>query len=226
MRLRLLTVLLALLWTGVGATARAQDQAAAGSEGASPESGDTAAMGTPMAPPPAENTAPAPSADAGGPKKPISASLLLGYGVGLQSGGNPWGLGFGLRGGYNLDKIYLGARFVYYLGKSVTVPNPFGTPVSVTANIWELGVEGGYDVDAAQGLVVRPLVGLGIANSGVSGTGISGASSTDLYIAPGAALLYDVSDSFFVGVDARLQLVFASSLGKSLIFLANGGMRF
>jgi hypothetical protein len=44
--------------------------------------------------------------------KPISVGLLLGYGIGLEDGPNPWGLGFGLRGGYNLDAIYLGVRFV------------------------------------------------------------------------------------------------------------------
>ena len=69
---------------------------------------------------PAETAAP--SSDAG---SRISVGLLLGYGIGLDLKGrpNPWGLGFGARGGYNLDQIYLGARFVFYLGGSKDIIN-------------------------------------------------------------------------------------------------------
>jgi hypothetical protein len=235
-RARVLAILMALSLPGFATTAFAQDEMGEGAASGSPEGGDTTAaaggsMGgdataTPAAPAPTSEAAPSSDSGSSGPSKPISVSLLLGYGLALESGANPFGLGFGARGGYNLGKIYLGARFVYYLGKSTSFPNPFGTPVSVTVNEWELGLEGGYDAQVADKLVVRPLLNLGIMNSGVSGTGISGLSSTDLYIAPGAALLYDVSDSFFLGVDARLQLVFASKLVKGLAFLANAGMRF
>lgn len=156
---------------------------------------------------------------AGAPDKPISAGLLLGYGISLEDGSNPWGLGFGLGGGYTLDMgVYVGARFVYYLGED-------------DFNVWELGAEGGYAIDMDK-LTIRPGLGLGIANLSVPsttipGVGTVGGSSTDLYIAPGAALLYDVSDSMFIGADVRLQLVFADpDMVKALILLANGGMRF
>jgi hypothetical protein len=58
-------------------------------------------------------------------------------------------------------------------------------------------------------------------------------SSGKLFLAPGVAALYDVSDNIFLGVDARFQIIFGGSGSpgspstfKSLIFLANGGMRF
>jgi hypothetical protein len=180
-------------------------------------------------PPPAENTAPPPSADASGPAKPISVSLLLGYGISLEKGGNPWGFGFGLRGGYNIDKIYLGARFVYYLGESQTVTIPgFGT-ASSTVNIWELGIEGGYDVAASDKFVVRPLLGLGLASIGVSSSSLGGsgsASTSKFFLAPGVAALYDVTDNIFLGLDARFIIITSSPVTKGLTFLANGGMRF
>lgn len=222
MRLGTLAVLLSL-WTLAG-TAVAQDAPpeagateAAPAEGAGdPMAGD---MGGEAAPAEASAEAPAEEMPADGGNKPISAGLLLGYGISLESGANAWGLGFGVGGGYTLDMgVYLGARFVYYLGES-------------HVNVWELGIEGGYDVDMDK-LHIRPGIGLGIANvtvdiPAVLGFGGGSASSSEFFIAPGAALLYDVSDSIFIGVDARLQVVLASGGSmKGILLLANGGMRF
>lgn len=232
MRLRTLAVLLSLL--ALGGTAAAQDAPppeAGATEATPPEGGDPMGgdMGAGEAAP-AEAPAEEPAAEevpADGGDKPISVGLLLGYGLDLESGtGNPWGLGFGLGGGYTLDMgLYLGARFIYYLGDSATIPTGLGTSISVDINIWELGVEGGYDI-AMEKLHIRPGLGLGIASAGSSAGGVS-TSDMYLYIAPGAALLYDVTDSVFVGADVRLQLVLADpDMIKALIFLANGGMRF
>lgn len=165
-----------------------------------------------------------PAEDAGGgDEKPISAGLLLGYGISLESGGNVWGLGFGVGGGYTLDMgLYLGAHFVYFLGED---------PV----NLWDLGLDVGYEMDVADKLTLRPQVGIGIVNVTIDvptittpfGTvGGGSASSSEFYLAPGAALLYDVSDSIFLGLDARLQLVLSDPMMKGITFLANGGMRF
>ncbi|HKU38604.1 MAG TPA: hypothetical protein VJR89_10670 [Polyangiales bacterium] len=157
----------------------------------------------------------------GGPAKPISAGLLLGYGISLEDA-NFWGFGFGLRGGYNIGAIFLGARFVYYLGED-------------NFNVWELGIEGGYDVPVAEKFVIRPQLGLGLAtlvasipDFTVMGVTVGGgsASSSEFYIAPGVSGLYDVTDSVFLGLDARFQLILADSTAKSIVLLANGGMRF
>jgi len=153
--------------------------------------------------------------------RPISLGLLLGYGISFEDGGNPWGLGFGLRGGYNIDAIYLGARFVYYLGESEEVG-----PVEVSVNLWELGIEGGYDI-AAGPVIIRPGLGLGIAGFSADLGPAGDASDTNPYIALGSSILYDIDEQFFIGGDARIQIVIGDNGdGTALIILANGGMRF
>lgn len=226
-RIRLLSALTALLLPIAG-TAFAQDAEPSPEAGdvGSEMGGDMSAGGDASATPsdaPAGDSA-APSSD---PAKPISVGLLLGYGIGLdlKGGPNPWGLGFGARGGYNIGQVYLGARFVFYLGGSKDVSTGFGATSSVDVNIWELGIEGGYDLKAGDALTIRPELGLGIASLNVS-VGSFSDSSTKLYLAPGASVLYDVTDSVFLGVDARFMIVLADKTAKGIILLANGGLRF
>lgn len=152
--------------------------------------------------------------DTAGADKPISLGLLLGYGISLEDI-NPWGFGFGVRGGYNLDQIFLGARFVYYLGQSESIPTGFGPTIEVDFNFWELGVEGGYDLAAGEGITVRPQLGIGLV----------GEDETEFYVAPGASVLFDVAENFFVGADARFQIVTSDPTAKAIILLANGGIR-
>jgi opacity protein-like surface antigen len=219
MRMRFLTVLMASSLAGFASTALAQDEIdPEGGEFGTTESegefgGEAEVGGDDMAP----------SGDGDGVEKPISVGLLLGYGISLEDGANPWGLGFGVRGGYNLDAIFLGARFVYYLGESQEA-SVFGMNFESSFNIWELGIEGGYDIDVG-GVVVRPGLGLGLANLSVDAGGVS-ASETEFYLAPGVSALFDVSENIFLGAEARFKLVMADETVKGLILLANGGMRF
>jgi opacity protein-like surface antigen len=211
MRTRLLSVLMASLMIGLTSTAIAQDEidpeGGELGEGDAEIGGEAEADGSEMAP-------------AGGDAdKPISVGLLLGYGISLEDGGNPWGVGFGLRGGYNIDAIYLGVRFVYYLGDSEG-----SGPAEITVNVWELGVEGGYDVDAG-GVIIRPGLGLGIANVSLDSS-FGSASESEFFIAPGVSLLFDVTDSIFIGADARFKVVLSDPTGKAITLLANAGMRF
>ncbi len=211
MRTRWTSVLMASLIIGLTSTAFAQDEI-------DPEGGDLG-EGDPAIGGEAEvgGDDMAPAGD--GSDKPISVGLLLGYGISLEDGGNPWGLGFGLRGGYNIDAIYLGARFVYYLGDSEGEG-----PAEVTVNVWELGIEGGYDVDVG-GAVIRPGLGLGIANYTVDSSVIS-VSESEFFLAPGVSLLFDVSENIFIGADARFKVVLSDPTAKAITLLANGGMRF
>lgn len=203
---------IAIMLLGLTSVAAAQDEGIeAGGEAMPAEEGEMEATTTEAS---SDDSAPASE----GSDKKISVGLLLGYGVSFESGNNPWGLGFGVRGGYNLDQIFLGARFAYFLGED---------PVSS----WELGLEAGYDVAVGDKLTVRPQVGLGIMNVTVdipafAGFGGASASSSELYIAPGASLLYDVSDSIYLGAEARLVLVLSDPMIKGLSLLANAGMRF
>src|SRR5690349_11911109 len=207
--------LVGLFVLGLASTALAQD----------PEAGDVAPVEESSADDGIDETA-----DVGGGGKPISVGLLLGYGISLEDGGNPWGLGFGLRGGYNIDAIFLGARFVYYLGETEEAG---GYEASV--NIWELGLEGGYDI-AAGPVIIRPGLGLGIASfnlsaelPGVFGTGNMTVDDSEInpYFALGGSVLYDIDDTFFIGGDLRLKIVIGDNGdGKALTIFANGGMRF
>ena len=237
MKLDFRFVCVALAMSGLSATAFAQEEPAADPTAAEPVAADPTAgdTGGDMGGEATTDDA-APVEDAGGgAEKPISVKLLLGYGLSLEGDNpgpdNPWGLGFGLGGGYNLDQIYLGARFVYYLGSSETVA---GTDFGL--NFWELGLEGGYDVDLG-GAVLRPGIGLGLANFAFDGPTIAGIDTSDskmyLYIAPGVGVQFDVSDDIFLGAEARFKMVFGedqatgdSKMLKGLILLASGGMRF
>jgi hypothetical protein len=162
-------------------------------------------------------------AETDGHPKPVSLGVLAGYGINLESGGNAWSFGFGLRGGYNLSAVYLGARFVYYIGETyqATTIGVFGERFTdeATVNLWEVGFEGGYDIDAGS-LSFRPGLGFGFAN--VS----SVQSKTAFYVAPGLSAFYPISDSVFLGLDARYQAVMTTpATASGLVFLANLGMR-
>jgi hypothetical protein len=197
--------LIGLCVLGLASTALAQD----------PEAGDisTDAEGDSSA-----DSDEVPEASGAAAARPISVGLLLGYGAILSDSPlNPWGLGFGLRGGYNIDAIYLGARFVYYLGED---------PV----NLWELGIEGGYDFGVGP-VVIRPQLGLGIVGLTVEipmifGMGGGTETETELYIAPGGSVLYDINEQFFVGGELRLKFVMSDPGIEALTILANLGMRF
>ena len=101
-----------------------------------------------------------PEQTAGESKKPISLGLLLGYGIDLEEESiNPFGFGFGLRGGYTLDMgLYLGAQFIYFMGESFEDPT---TGMEGSINVIPISIEGGYDIDL-EAIVIRPLLGLGI----------------------------------------------------------------
>lgn len=202
------TVLLGLLLVGgLAGSALAQDDPEAGDISADAVPDDSSGDGNDI-----------PEAPGAANAKPISVGLLLGYGISFEDGPNPWGLGFGLRGGYNLDAIFLGARFAYYLGED-------------DFNLWELGIEGGYDLPVGP-VIIRPGLGLGIASVSVSVDLPAplediDESETNPYIALGASVLYDINEQYFIGGDARLQFVLGDQGdGKALIILANGGMRF
>ncbi|HEX2675216.1 MAG TPA: outer membrane beta-barrel protein [Polyangiales bacterium] len=193
---------------GVTGSAFAQE---GGDVAPAPEGGDTSA-----APAPAEAAATTDSS-AGSSEKKISAALLLGYGVNLSSGGNIFGLGFGVRGGYMItDKIYLGAKFQYDLGAS-------------HVKSWLLGIQGGYQLGLADKLALRPELSLGLANTSVSVStpfGSVSGSSTDLFIEPGATLMYDVTPDIYVGLNVAIPIILAGSTYSGLLFLATAGMRF
>jgi hypothetical protein len=144
-------------------------------------------------------------------KKPITLGLLLGYGIDLEENFaiNPWGIGFGARGGYNVGPLFLGGRFVFYLGEE-------------PSNIWEFGLEAGLDVKSGA-TTVRPGLGFGLASYVVDDVD----SESNAYLAPGLSVLFDLSRDIFVGVDGRVQFILSDPEGlEAIIVLGNLGMRF
>jgi hypothetical protein len=160
--------------------------------------------------------------------RPISVSLLGGYGHSFNADDNlnPLGIGFGVRGGYNIGALYLGLRFLFFLGDSESMG------AEVSANTMTVGLEGGYDLALAKDvLVLRPELGVGLGI--VEGESMVGGvvptadgSSEDLYIAPGAALLVNVGERSIIGVDLQAPIIFSDDIEVALTMLAVAGMHF
>jgi hypothetical protein len=155
-----------------------------------------------------------------GPANKLSLGLLIGYGITLEENANPWGFGFGARVGYNFGGFYLGGRFSVFLGnefqeqqRGTTSSGDFR--MSVAYSSVEIGPEVGYDILVGS-LDIRPLLGVGITivslTEGATALRPAGRSSSDgqPYLAPGVSLLLSPSDSFFIGLDARLMFIFRS----------------
>ena len=159
---------------------------------------------------------------------PISLGLLLGYGFDLSNTFNFWGLGLGLRGGYNIGKIYIGGRLAYHFGES---REDRALGVVIRNYSWhhlEVGFEGGYDLMPIERLTIRPELGLGFVNLTTyfrNTTTDTTDSKLAVYFALGASVLYDITPMFFVGGDTRLQIVVGSAATEGLTFLINGGVR-
>lgn len=182
--------------------------------------------------PPGDEEAPAdetatdvPAEPVDDPTKGLRIGALIGYGLSLEDI-NPWGPGFGLQVGYDTGIFVIGARFAYYLGESIEIPriNVFEEVTgseSVTINVWELGIDAGFDLALSPSVTLRPGLGLGFASS-------ASGNSSNVYgaISPGAALLFAATDSFYVGLDARFQVITSNPEAiKALIFFAAAGVR-
>lgn len=162
-------------------------------------------------------------------ERPISVSLLGGYGHTFNAADdlNPLGVGFGVRGGYNFGALYVGMRFLFFLGDSESMAT-----AEVSASTMTVGLEGGYDLALASDvLVLRPEVGVGLGI--VEGESMAGGatptadrSSEDLYIAPGIALLVNVGERSIIGIDLQSPIVFADDIEVALTALAVAGMHF
>ncbi len=198
--------------------------------------GSAWAQGEPAAEPapkaeaePAQTATPEPAtAEPEAPREPsgphTANSLQLGagfrYGVLLSDGEpNPWSSGLGLDVGYTLpNAIYLGGSFEYFFGSSYASPL-----LKVTANIWQLSAEGGYDIGLGQNFVIRSKIGFGVAGfnaktEGCPADSCTGSSSmTKAAIAPGATFMLFTSRLSFA-VDARYDIVLTDPSLKALIF--------
>jgi hypothetical protein len=188
--------------------------------------------GTPGEPEPAPVEAPAVAEPEAAPEQtgPHTAGVFQ-FGLGFRYGAllsegemNPWGTGLGIDVGYTLpNAIYLGANFEYFFGESLEVLG-----VEANANVWQLSAEGGYDIGLGENFVIRPKIGLGIANLKLSydgcPTGFSCASSseTEGLVAPGARFML-FTRHVSVAFDARYAVVLSDPSAKAFIFSVGVG---
>jgi len=141
---------------------------------------------------------------------PARVGAQIGYGF-----NDAYKFDIGVHGGYTMDEmpIYIGGRFDYFLGSSEDTVL-LGTTFSTSSSVWILGIEGGYDFDVADDVMVRPYLGLGFAGVKASATVLNtvvSASTTEFAFWPGVAAYLTVADGFYVGLDMNFRIISGTS---------------
>jgi hypothetical protein len=154
-------------------------------------------------------------------------------------GVNPLGFGFGLRGDFRvLDELALGARVLYFVGGASDLPTG-----KVDMTSWLIAGEASYVLDLDP-VLVQPGMLLGVASRDVGGRpaftnatdqsfvpGSQNHTLFGLYLAPGVGVIVPLSiierdlAAFFLGADARLDLMFFGRLSSNVQLLVQGGLR-
>lgn len=153
------------------------------------------------------------------PRTAGSLQIGLGfrYGIDLEeSTVDPWRTGIGLEVGYTTEQaIYFGGFADYFFGEERRFDLLFDE-VSVSANVWQLGAEGGYDLQLGDFVLLRPKLGLGLSTIRVATTPGSSESDSHLGIAPGLTAMFFAS-SLVLSIDTRYQMVLADPMAQALI---------
>ena len=134
----------------------------------------------------------------------------------------------GARLGGNVDEVYIGGTFLYAFGQTANEIDSDITGVSEydQGSFILFGPELGYDV-ALEGLLLRPMIGLGPAIHPIEHCAGDCSSDTKvrLYIAPGAAALLPM-DPFFAGLDFRYNILLGLANESGPMLAATVGMYF
>lgn len=152
----------------------------------------------------------------------IQLGLGLRYGIEMNDGDfNPWGVGLGVSGGVTLpNAVYVGGQLEYFFGDKLEVPATALTPASkLSGNLWQVMGEGGYDIGLGPIFVLRPKLGLGLAN--LHQEYCMGPCTTDnsskFALAPGATFLV-ITPVIRLSADVRYEIIFADEKAKALIW--------
>ncbi|MFI5307037.1 MAG: hypothetical protein ACHQ53_06790 [Polyangiales bacterium] len=168
-----------------------------------------------------------------GDGKQWSAGLIAGWAFKTDRstanlGADPYGLGLGLRGGYEWDfKLYTGVFFMYYLGSSETGSTALVNVPSQrhSSSYMHFGVEPGYDWWLGP-VILRPSLQIGVAMAFTDNSPAGGTTSvTRLMFGPGFTLI-DPIGSFFIAGDARANLVPSNNGVSSILLAVHFGLRF
>jgi hypothetical protein len=164
----------------------------------------------------------------------FEVAASIGYGADLSESINRWGLGVGGALGYNIERFYVGARFVYQFGDTYWVTPSDAPPTKVDAALREIVAEVGYDFPIYDALTLRPSLLVGFAHYDVidavihfdsSSLNAPGRSTDRWMVSPGLTAIYDLADKVFVGVDLRLSVVNFSESILGFVAFANVGLR-
>lgn len=131
---------------------------------------------------------------------------------------DPWRTGLGLELGYTTQQaIYFGTVFDYFFGESRM---EFGTELS--ASLWQIAAEGGYDWQLSEAVLMRPKLGIGAATATLSCNNCIGeGSETNFAAAPGLTAMFFTS-AVVLSVDTRFQMVFADPEMAKAVILSFG----
>src|SRR5262245_25102689 len=150
-------------------------------------------------------------------------SPAVSWSHGQMNGGPRYGsddlnLGLGARGGYTLPNgVYLGGMFDYWIGEKQTLIQG-GTSITAETHAWTVGAEGGFDFALTDAVMIRPFLGLGIAETTaqvctdqIGGPMCIDGSGSDSFIEFGGLLNY-LTGSMMFGGDVRLIAARGSGL--------------
>lgn len=134
------------------------------------------------------------------------------YGIDMGGGGvDPWRAGFGGDLGYTLASgIYAGALFELFLGSE--------GDEDAKSNVWDLMVEGGYDVALGESVVLRPKFGLGLGSKQVDCYygGCDPSARAGWAVAPGVKLIF-LGESVSFLLDARFATIFTDENAQAMV---------
>ncbi len=166
-----------------------------------------------------ESETPEPLEESTPPRTAGSLQLSGGFRYGVMQDDadlDPWRTGLGLSLGYTTyDGLYVGGVFDYFLGETLS----FGE-AEVSANVWQLAGEVGYDFMLGSAVMLRPKVSAGVSTLNVecSSGCVGDGSNSYVGVAPGLTAQF-YAGPVILAVDARYQLVFADpETAKALIF--------
>lgn len=160
----------------------------------------------------------------------------LGYGAHTgDSDVTPYGFGLGAHGGYTFEPgFHLGGRLEFHFGEKEST-SALGVTGSLAASSFSFMVEPGYDFGLAEGVVLRPQMGIGLvefhAKACASALGFnevcSSDSEGDFTIAPGAMFLLDFGGLYGVA-GLRFQHAFTDTdaYGDAFHFDLGAGVTF
>jgi hypothetical protein len=158
----------------------------------------------------------------------LYAGALGGYAASTDENHNvnPFGVGLGLSAGVTLPvmPIYVGGRFVYYLGDSASFSQS-GVGLKLDSHYVMYGVDLGYDAELGP-IVLRPGLGIGRATLENSSTTLGvevSSSDSSLYLAPSIALIIKLG-LIYVSGELRYSALTESDHPDNVSLLAGLGL--